>query len=85
MLTPSTLSNSTKLSTETRFQQNPCMRPIVAFLYELHVIRMNMTAINEAGFIIVDCLQCKMFKVEKCFSDIVFKATGFLNLWPSTC
>ena len=45
----------------------------------------NLTAMEEARFTIADCLQFKIFKVEKLLWDVVFTTTGFLNLWPYTC
>ena len=71
-------------SYETRFQQNPFLKPTVDIFQELHVVLANLTAVNEARFINADCMQFEIFKVEKLFRDIVFKTTGFLDLWPYT-
>ena len=82
---PPILYSSTVLSSETRFQQNPFLRSISDILQEFQVVRANLTTMNEATSTIADCLQFKIFKVKKLLRDIVFKTTGFLNLWPYTC
>ena len=82
---PPTQYSPTVLSNEPRLQQSPLLRRIVDILQELHVVRVNMTAMNEARFTIAYCLQFKILKVKKPFRNIVLKTTGFLNLWPYTC
>ena len=61
---PQTLYGSTVLSNETRYKQNSFVRPIVDVLQELHVARVNLTAMNESRFIIDYCLQFKISKFE---------------------
>ena len=58
------------------------MRPIAHFLLGLHVVAGDMNAINDTKFIIVDCLQQKIFEAEQVYRAIVFSTTSFLNLWP---
>ena len=49
------------------------MRPIVDTLHEFHVIRVNLTAMNAARFLITDCLQCNIVRFDELSRDIVSK------------
>ena len=54
------------------------MRPISHFLHGLQVVIVNRAAINKTIFKIVDCLQFKVFEVQKVVRDIVFSTSSFL-------
>ena len=40
----------------------------------------NLTAINETGFLILDCALIKVFEIENFLRDSVFSSKSFINL-----